>query len=100
MTKEEAWLFWMNNNKTTDAPVETDFLFIKRSSHWTAFEAGWDAANADSEAFNKGHEMGRATKKEWSGLTDEEFEQLLSEFGDDPRFLAVEIEIRLMERNT
>lgn len=39
-------------------------------------------------------------KREWVGLTDEEFEQLLSEFGDDPRFLAVEIEIRLMERNT
>jgi hypothetical protein len=39
-------------------------------------------------------------KKEWVGLTDEEFEEVIKELGKDPRILAVEIEIRLMEKNT
>jgi hypothetical protein len=33
-------------------------------------------------------------------LTDEEFEEVINELGKDPRILAVEIELRLMERNT
>jgi hypothetical protein len=39
-------------------------------------------------------------KREWVGLTDEEFEEVIKELGKDPRILAVEIEIRLMEKNT
>ena len=42
----------------------------------------------------------RPPKREWVGLTDEEFEEVINELGKDPRVLAVEIEIRLMEKNT
>jgi hypothetical protein len=42
----------------------------------------------------------RPPKREWVGLTDEEFEEVIKELGKDPRILAVEIEIRLMEKNT
>ena len=38
-------------------------------------------------------------KREWIGLTDEEFEEILRDFSHNPRLLAVEIEIRLTERN-
>lgn len=38
-------------------------------------------------------------KKEWVGLTDEEFEEILRDFSHNPRLLAVEIEVRLTERN-
>jgi ribonuclease HII len=38
-------------------------------------------------------------KKEWVGLTDEEFEEILKELSHDPRLLAVEIEARLTEKN-
>lgn len=39
-------------------------------------------------------------QREWVNLTDEESEQILKDFGDDPRLMAVEIEVRLMEKNT
>jgi hypothetical protein len=39
-------------------------------------------------------------EREWVPLTDEEFEEVINELGKDPRILAVEIEIRLMEKNT
>lgn len=39
-------------------------------------------------------------KREWVHLTDEEFEEVVKELGKDPRILAVEIELRLMEKNT
>lgn len=39
-------------------------------------------------------------KREWIHLTDEEFDQVLKEFGNDPRAMAIELEIRIMEKNT
>ena len=72
MTKEEAWLVWMNATKTTDTPVETDFKVIKRTSWWAAFEAGWDAAAVNVNGWDQAYEMGRdLEKKEWVGLDGE-----------------------------
>lgn len=42
----------------------------------------------------------RSPKKEWTHLTDEEFDQVLKEFSHDPRAMAIELEIRIMEKNT
>jgi hypothetical protein len=39
-------------------------------------------------------------KRKWTHLTDEEFDQVLKEFGNDPRAMAIELEIRIMEKNT
>jgi len=39
-------------------------------------------------------------RKEWTHLTDEEFDQVLKEFSHDPRAMAIELEIRIMEKNT
>jgi hypothetical protein len=39
-------------------------------------------------------------KREWVHLTDEEFDQVLKEFSHDPRAMAIELEIRIMEKNT
>ena len=35
-----------------------------------------------------------------SDVTDEEFDQVLKEFSHDPRAMAIELEIRIMEKNT
>jgi len=39
-------------------------------------------------------------KRKWTHLTDEEFDQVLKEFSHDPRAMAIELEIRIMEKNT
>ena len=39
-------------------------------------------------------------KREWVSLTDEEFDQVLKEFSHDPQAMAIELEIRIMEKNT
>lgn len=74
MTKEEAWLVWMNAAKTTDTPIETDFEIIKKTSWWAAFSAGWDAASVNVNGWDDAYKMGVEVGKEkhWVGLTDEE----------------------------
>lgn len=42
----------------------------------------------------------KETTREWTHLTDEEFDQVLKEFSHDPRAMAIELEIRIMEKNT
>jgi hypothetical protein len=65
MTIEEAWLFWMKTSRKTDSPPTVeDFDLIKRSSHWAAFEAGWNAANSNNDVWNQAFEMGLAAGKE------------------------------------
>ena len=59
MTIEEAWLFWMKQTRSTaEPPTVEDFEVIKKSSHWAAFEAGWNAANSNSNAWNQAYAMG------------------------------------------
>jgi hypothetical protein len=64
VTKEEAWLVWMNATKTTNTPVETDFDVIKKSSWWAAFEAGWDAAAVNFNGWDQAYMMGVQAGKE------------------------------------
>jgi hypothetical protein len=65
MTIEEAWLFWMKTSRsTTEPPTETDFDVIKKSSHWAAFEAGWQAANINNEFWDQAYGMGVQAGKE------------------------------------
>jgi hypothetical protein len=65
MTIEEAWLFWMKTNRsTTEPPTETDFDVIKKSSHWAAFEAGWNAANSNNEVWDQAYWVGVEAGKE------------------------------------
>ena len=52
------------------------------------------------EAWNKAQQSAWAEKREWVSLTDEEFDQVLKEFSHDPRAMAIELEIRIMEKNT
>ena len=65
MTIEEAWLFWMKTTRSTSEPATIeDFEVIKKSSHWAAFEAGWNAANANSQAWQQAYQMGVEMGKE------------------------------------
>ena len=65
MTIEEAWLFWMKTSrKTSEPPTVEDFDVIKKSSYWAAFEAGWNAANSNSELWSQAFGMGLAAGKE------------------------------------
>jgi hypothetical protein len=66
MTKEEAWLAWMKAAKTTDTPIETDFDVIKKSTHWAAFEAGWDLASVNLNGWDQAYAMGFEAGKETS----------------------------------
>ena len=102
MTKEEAWLVWMNAAKTTDNPIETDFDVIKRTSWWAAFSAGWDAAavnlNGWDNAYMMGVQAGKELKKEWVGLTRRELDIAtlgLEDLGDCYKA----IEAKLKEKN-
>jgi len=60
-----------------------------------------DAANSDGGEIMSQELVDETPecKREWVGLTDEEFEEILRDFSHDPRLLAVEIEVRLTERN-
>jgi hypothetical protein len=65
MTIEEAWLFWMKTTRATQDPaVVEDFEVIKKSSHWAAFEAGWNAANSNRDAYEQAYTMGVMMGKE------------------------------------
>lgn len=64
MTKEEAWLVWMNTTKTTDTPIEIDFDVIKKTSWWAAFSAGWDAAAVNLNGWDNAYMMGVQAGKE------------------------------------
>jgi hypothetical protein len=65
MTIEEAWMFWMKQTRsTTEPPIFEDFEVIKKSSHWAAFEAGWNAANSNSNTWNQAYAMGLEYGKE------------------------------------
>ena len=81
MTKEEAWIMWMNESKHY---VEYDLDTIKKSSHWESFSRGWDAAviniNGWDDAYKMGMEAGKElAQREWQGLTMEETELLIRE---------------------
>jgi hypothetical protein len=52
------------SRKTSEPPTVEDFDVIKKSSHWAAFEAGWNAANSNSELWNQAFGMGLAAGKE------------------------------------
>lgn len=67
MTIEEAWLFWMKTSRsTTEPPTETDFDVIKKSSHWAAFEAGWDLASVNLNGWDQAYAIGFEAGKETS----------------------------------
>jgi hypothetical protein len=107
MTKEEAWLMWMNESKHY---VEYDWDTIKKSSHWQAFSRGWDAAsinvNGWDDAYKMGMEAGKELEqREWQGLTKEEIlEEYRQSYGDDGDltdvYFARAIETKLKEKNT
>ena len=61
MTKEEAWLMWMNESKNY---VEYDWDTIKKSSHWVAFSRGWDAAAINANGWDDAYKMGMEAGKE------------------------------------
>jgi len=61
MTKEEAWLMWMNESKHY---VEYDWDTIKKSSHWVAFSRGWDAAENNVDGWDDAYKMGIEAGKE------------------------------------
>ena len=65
MTIEEAWLMWMKTTRKTSEPATIeDFEVIKKSSHWTAFEAGWNAANCNNDVWDQAYKMGLEAGKE------------------------------------
>jgi len=104
MTIEEAWLMWMKQARsTTEPPTIEDFEIIKKSSHWVAFEAGWNAAccNGDSEVVYKmGLEAGKEIKKHWVGFTHEELAWINEALNLGGRLAVVEaIEAKLKEKN-
>ena len=106
MTKEEAWLLWMQESKRY---IEYDWDTIKKSSHWVAFSRGWDAAsinvNGWDDAYKMGMEAGKELEqREWQGLTDEEIlEEYRQSYGDDGNltdvYFARAIEAKLKEKN-
>ena len=108
MTKEEAWLMWMQESNRY---VDYDWDTIKKSSHWQAFSRGWDAAtvnvNGWEDAYKMGMEAGKALEqREWQGLTDDEVSEILDNvigfnscFGPETDF-ARAIEAKLKEKNT
>jgi hypothetical protein len=111
MTIEEAWLFWMKKNRSTnEPPTVTDFDVIRKSSHWAAFEAGWDAAAVNVNGFDQAYMMGVQAGKEiqkanWVGLTDAEIKEIVGPWGETPikgytRKLFDAIETKLKEKNT
>lgn len=100
MTKEEAWLVWMNATKTTNTPVETDFEVIKRTSWWAAFEAGWDAAAVNVNGWDQAYAMGlEAGKREWVGLTINEARAFYEKYTDREELIYA-IDKFLEEKNT
>ena len=103
MTIEEAWLMWMKQTRsTTEPPTVEDFEIIKRSSHWAAFEAGWNAAccNGDSEVVYKmGLEAGKEIKKHWVGLTEEEIGDIYRAGWSQNMEFARAIEAKLKDKN-
>ena len=102
MTKEEAWLVWMNAAKTTDTPIETDFEIIKKTSWWAAFSAGWDAASVNVNGWDDAYKMGveAGEEKHWIGLTDEEIDKTMVGYPIDYKHeFAKAIEAKLKEKN-
>ena len=110
MTKEEAWLMWMNESKQY---VEYDWDTIKKSSHWVAFSRGWDAASVNvngwDDAYKMGMEAGKElAQREWQGLTDEEIREFEIWLDDEeekhgwnpPADIVKYIEAKLKEKNT
>ena len=61
MTKEEAWLMWMQESKHY---VEYDWDMIKKSSWWDAFSRGWDAASVNANGWDAAYQMGLEAGKE------------------------------------
>jgi hypothetical protein len=43
---------------------QRDFSIIKKSSHWAAFEAGWNAANSNRDVYEQAYTMGVMMGKE------------------------------------
>ena len=107
MTKEEAWLMWMQESNRY---VEYDWDTIKKSSHWQAFSRGWDAASVNVNGWDAAYKMGMEAgkemeKREWQGLTDEEIAWLWSlaieaKLENMPRHFARMVEEKLKEKNT
>ena len=107
MTKEEAWLMWMQESNRY---VEYDWDMIKKSSHWQAFSRGWDAASVNANGWDDAYKMGmeagkELAQREWQGLTDEEIlEEYRQSYGDDGNltdiYFAHAIEAKLKEKNT
>jgi len=107
MTKEEAWLMWMQESNRY---VEYDWDTIKKSSHWQAFSRGWDAASVNAngwdDAYKMGMEAGKALEqREWQGLTDEEIDWLWglavkANLNNMPCHFARMVEENLKEKNT
>jgi hypothetical protein len=110
MTKEEAWLMWMNESKHY---VEYDWDMIKKSSHWQAFSRGWDAASVNANGWDDAYKMGieagkEMEKNEWQTLTENEIKHLWYEACQTNLeltsqlivHLARNIEAKLKEKNT
>ena len=80
MTKEEAWLAWMKAAKTTDAPIETDFELIKKTSWWQAFEAGWDLASVNLNGWDQAYAMGLEAGKQVRTHTPDDVQKITSKW--------------------
>ena len=100
MTKEEAWLVWMEESNYY---VEYKWDIVKKSSWWEAFSRGWDAASVNAngwdDAYKMGLEAGKELKKEWVGLTRRELDIAtlgLEDLGDCYKA----IEAKLKEKNS
>ena len=100
MTKEEAWLVWMEESNYY---VEYKWDIVKKSSWWEAFSRGWDAASVNAngwdDAYKMGLEAGKELKKEWVGLTRRELD--IATLGlEDLSDCYKAIEAKLKEKNT
>jgi len=102
MTKEEAWLMWMQESNRY---VEYDWDTIKKSSHWQAFSRGWDAASVNANGWDDAYKMGMEAGKEleqreWKGLTKEEARELCVANVPYVVDMVAALEARLKEKNT
>jgi hypothetical protein len=102
MTKEEAWLMWMNESKHY---VEYDWDTIKKSSHWESFSRGWDAASINANGWDDAYKMGMEAGKElpqreWVGLTKEEAREISLANRPYVVDMVAALEQRLKEKNT
>ena len=101
MTKEEAWLMWMNESNRY---VEYDWDTIKKSSHWVAFSRGWDAASINTNGWDDAYKMGmeagkELAQREWQGLTDEDWHEIWEQFDWDYHDLEEEFQKELSAKH-